>query len=56
MNTENKKETCKGCPYIQESNAGLNHCQIWNRIVSPSVTDACLYKGYDKKDKKGGRK
>lgn len=54
MDKTNKKETCKGCPFIEESNSigRLFKCTVWNKIISPSVTDACLYKGY----KKGGLK
>lgn len=43
-----KKQTCKGCPYITVSLTGISYCTVWRRIISPAVTDACIYKTYEK--------
>ena len=46
-----KKETCQGCPLMKraEGSMKLFHCPVWNRLVSPKVTEACIYKNYDRK-------
>lgn len=46
METTAKKPTCVGCIYAEHAKgiAKLTRCVLWKRLISPTVTEACIYK------------
>lgn len=46
-----EKETCKGCKFMEKAKGiKMFRCQVWDKLVFPNATEACIYKHYRKEE------